>query len=239
MTDVIVALDVDTIQEEEELIERLKGTITYFKIGLQLFTAHGKRAVEIVHRAGGKVFLDLKLHDIPQTVAHAVHEAQKMHVYSISLHLSGGSDMLRAAAAVHPRPNLWGVSVLTSLSNTDLHALHPQASVQPMVRRLAKMGIKNGADGIVCSGQEVEMLGKALGKEACFITPGVRSAGHSKNDQKRLITPADAARLGIRFAVIGRPITKAEDPLHAAQEILREMKNAAPSSLEKPIKERS
>jgi orotidine-5'-phosphate decarboxylase len=232
MTEVIVALDVDSIQEEEELLKKLKGTIRYFKIGLRLFTAHGKRAIELVHRHGGRVFLDLKLHDIPQTVAHAVHEAQKMHVYSLSLHLSGGADMIHAAAQVYPRPKLWGVSVLTSMTTQDLHAIHPQASVRPTVRRLAKMGLKNKIDGIICSGQEVAPLKKTLGSETCFITPGIRPEGSHTHDQKRIVTPGEAARLGIRFAVIGRPITKADDPLAAAQDILSEMKNAAPHSLE-------
>ncbi len=232
MTDVIVALDVDTIQRQEELLKRLKGTIRYYKVGLRLFTAHGKRAVELVHHYGGKVFLDLKLHDIPQTVAHAVHEVQKMHVYSLSLHLSGGADMLGAAASVYPRPKLWGISVLTSLSSSDLHVIHPQASVRPVVRRLSRLGIAHKIDGIVCSGREVPLLRRTLGPETCFITPGIRPRGHNAYDQKRFITPADAARRGIRFAVIGRPITMEADPLAAAVDILAEMKNAAPSSLE-------
>lgn len=232
MTNVIVALDVDSIQAEEELLKRLKGTIRYYKVGLRLFTAHGKRAIELVHRYGGKVFLDLKLHDIPQTVAHAVHEARKMRVYAISVHLSGGADMLQATAAVYPRPKLWGVTVLTSMTTTDLRALHPKAAVHPTVLRLAKMGLKNKVDGIICSGQEVDLLKARLGPDTCFITPGIRPKGSSKHDQKRIVTPGEAAKLGIRFAVIGRPITKANDPLAAAQEILREMKNAAPHSLE-------
>ena len=106
-TELIVALDVAAVMDEERLVDRLHGTVTLFKVGLQLFTAHGKRAVDLVHRAGGRVFLDLKLHDIPQTVAHAVREAQKLGVYSLSVHLSSGRDVLEAAAAVHPRPKLW------------------------------------------------------------------------------------------------------------------------------------
>ncbi|PCI37379.1 MAG: orotidine-5'-phosphate decarboxylase [Elusimicrobia bacterium] len=226
-TELIVALDVESIQKEEELLRILSGTVRFFKVGLQLFTGHGKRAVDLVHRHGGKVFLDLKLHDIPQTVANAVHEVQKMRVHSVSLHLSGGADMFKAAAAVHPRPKLWGVSVLTSLGSADLHALHPKASVGPMVRRLARMGLKNGADGVICSGKEVSMLKKALGSQTCFVTPGIRPTGDSVNDQKRIITPAKAAQLGIRYAVVGRPITKAADPLAAAQAILTDMRNAA------------
>lgn len=135
--------------------------------------------------------------------------------------------MIKAAAAVHPRPKLWGVSVLTSLSSIDLHAIHPKASVEPMVRRLARVGARSGVDGVVCSGKEVAMLKKTLGPDFPFITPGIRPAGHSVNDQKRLITPAKAAQLGIRYAVVGRPITRARDPLAAAQALLAEMRNAA------------
>ncbi len=225
-TELIVALDVESIHEEEELLERLNGTVRFFKVGLQLFTGHGKRAVDLVHRHGGKVFLDLKLHDIPQTVANAVREVQKMGVHSVSLHLSGGSEMIKSAAAIHPRPQLWGVSVLTSLGSADLHALHPKASVEPMVRRLARMGLKSGIDGVICSGKEVPMLKKALGPETCFVTPGIRPAGNSVHDQKRIITPVKAAQLGIRYVVVGRPITRADDPLSAAQAILTDMRNA-------------
>jgi len=223
MTELIVALDVDTITQQEELLDRLRGTVRYFKIGLRLFTAHAKRAVELVHRYDARVFLDLKFHDIPQTVAHAIHEAQKMHVHAVSVHLSGGADMLQAAAAVYPRPKLWGVSVLTSLSSTDLRVLHPQASVRPMARRLAKLGMSRKIDGIICSGQEVPTLRKALGEETNFITPGIRPEGHNTHDQKRWVTPADAARMKIRYIVVGRPITMATDPLQAAQAILTEM----------------
>ncbi len=221
--ELIVALDVDSLHEEEELLLKLKDTVRFYKVGLRLFTAHGKRAVDLVRRHGGEVFLDLKLHDIPQTVQHAVTEVRKLGVYSLSLHLSGGSAMLEAAAAVHPRPKLWGVSVLTSLGPEDLHALHPKASVEPMVLRLAKLGAAHGMDGTICSGREAPALLKALGEKACLITPGIRPAEADLHDQKRSVTPAQAARLGIRYAVVGRPITKAESPLKAAQDILSEM----------------
>ena len=234
MTEIIVALDVDTIHEQQEILKDLAGTVRYFKVGLRLFTAHGKRSVELVHQHGGKVFLDLKLHDIPQTVAHAVHEARKMRVHAVSIHLAGGADMVRAAVELHPRPKLWGVTVLTSLTDVDLHVLHPRASVRPMVDRLAKMGLEQGIDGVICSGHEVEHLRKTLGPDAYFVTPGIRPAGHKAHDQKRLMTPADAAKLGIRYVVIGRPITKAPDKLAKAQEILSEMRNALPSSLAAP-----
>ncbi|OGR90453.1 MAG: orotidine 5'-phosphate decarboxylase [Elusimicrobia bacterium RIFCSPHIGHO2_02_FULL_57_9] len=242
----IVALDVDTIREEEELLERLKGTITFYKIGLQLFTAHGKRAVDLVHRAGNRVFLDLKFCDIPQTVANAVRETQKLGVEAVSLHLSGGADMLRAAAELRPRPKLWGVTVLTSMTAADLHALHPRAGVRSAVRNLARLGLSRGIDGIICSGNEVEPLRKALNLEKSskqgiaslshgprFITPGIRPADNAVHDQKRVITPEKAAELGIDYIVIGRPITAAPDPLKAAQKILGDMKAAAPRAIEK------
>lgn len=234
MTQVIVALDVDTILKEERLLERLKGTITFYKVGLRLFTAHGKRAVDLVHRYGGKVFLDLKLHDIPQTVAHAVHEAQKLGVSAVSLHLLGGSAMLRAASEVHPRPKLWGVTVLTSLLDSDLQALHARARVAPLARNLARLGVLSGIDGTICSAREIPALRKALGSlETRFITPGIRPAESPVHDQKRVMAPGEAARLGIDYIVIGRPITAAPDPLRAAQDILVEMKEAAPHCLER------
>lgn len=233
MTEIIVALDVETLREAEELTAKLHGTITFFKIGLQMFTAHGKKAVELVEKQGGKVFLDLKLFDIPQTVANAVRAAQRLGVHSVSLHLMGGSEMLKAAADVSPRPKLWGVTVLTSMGPEDLKAVHAEATVRSTVARLAKMGKAHGIDALICSAQEVAALKRTLGSEMAFVTPGIRPSGVSVDDQRRVMTPAEAARAGVRYVVVGRPITKATDPLKAAQDILIEMKNAAPSSLEK------
>lgn len=233
MTEIIAALDVDTIQREEELLKQLKGAVTLYKIGLRLFTAHGKRAIDLVHRHGGSVFLDLKMLDIPQTVAHAVHEAQKLGVFSVSLHLWGGPAMIAAAAEIRPRPRLWGVTVLTSLGPEDLKFLHPEASIKPMVTRLARMGLDHGLDGVICSPQEASSLLETLGKETCLVTPGIRPAGSDHGDQRRVMTPGEAAKAGIRYLVIGRPITRASDPRKAAYDILAEMKHAAPHSLEK------
>ena len=225
-TEVIVALDTDSLGAEEELLKQLRLHIRRYKVGLRLFTASGRRAIELIRRYDGDVFLDIKLHDIPQTVAHAVQEAQKLGVFAVSLHLCGGLDMLRAAADVHPRPKLWGVTVLTSLSEEDVKALHPRLSLHPLSARLAELGKHAGLDGTICSGREVPLLKETLGPDACFICPGIRPSGHEAHDQKRLITPADAARLGVRYAVIGRPITRAENPKKAAQDILAEIHNA-------------
>lgn len=235
MTQVIVALDVDTILKEEELLEQLKGTITHYKVGLRLFTAHGKRAIDLVHRFGGKVFLDLKFLDIPQTVAHAVKEAQRLGVDAVSLHLWGGADMVKAAASVSPRPKLWGVTVLTSLLGKDIRAFHPRARISTMVKKMAKLGWVHGIDGTICSGQEVQSLRKSLKHlDMKFITPGIRPAGSAKNDQRRVMTPAEASALGIDHLVIGRPITKAKSPLKAAHDILREIQQGSPHALEMP-----
>jgi orotidine-5'-phosphate decarboxylase len=233
VTQVIVALDVDAVLAEEELLERLKGTISLYKVGLRLFTAHGKRAVDLVGRHGGKVFLDLKIHDIPQTAAHAVRQAQKLGVYAVSLHLSGGSEMLRAAAEVEPRPKLWGVTVLTSLLPQDIRLLYPRSSMQAAVKNLAHMGWVCGIEGTICSGLEVAQLRKALPHlDMRFITTAIRPSGSPPDDQKRLMTPEEAARLGVDYIVIGRPITGAADPLKAAQGIMAAMKAAAPRALE-------
>lgn len=234
MTQVIVALDVDSIKKQEELLKALHGTIVWYKVGLQLFTAHGKRAVDLVRRQGGKVFLDLKLHDIPQTVAHAVREAQRLGVDAVSLHLSGGADMLRAASEVSPRPKLWGVTVLTSMAPKDVKIYSPSAKIPSLVKGFAKLGWVGGADATICSPQEVGMLRKAFPHlDMKFVTPGIRPKGAALNDQSRVMTPGEAAALGIDFVVIGRPITHAPDPRKAALDILAEMKAANSKALDR------
>lgn len=233
MTEVIVALDVDTLQEAQALLDALHGTVTHFKIGLRLFTAHGRKAVELVQKKDGQVFLDLKFHDIPETVSQAVRQAQRLGVLAVSVHLFGGAAMLEAAAEVSPRPKLWGVTVLTSMADEDLRGVHPQLSVAETATRLAQLGCAHRVDGIICSAQDVPALRKALGENTAFITPGIRPAESAADDQRRIVTPAQAAKLAIRYIVVGRPITKAADPLKAAQAILAEMRHAVPSSVEK------
>ena len=233
MTQVIVALDVDTVKREEDLLRQLKDVIVWYKVGLRLFTAHGKRAVDLVRRHDGKVFLDLKLHDIPQTVAHAVHEAQKLGVDAVSIHLMGGPDMIAAAAEVSPRPKLWGVTVLTSMTPKDVRIFHPGARVPTLVKSLAKSGWLHGADATICSPREVAYLRKHFPHlDMKFVTPGIRPKGSPLNDQARVMTPGEAAALGIDFIVVGRPITHAPNPRKAAMDILTEMKASSPHSLE-------
>lgn len=219
MTEIIVALDVNTLAEERRILRRLRGAITHYKIGLRLFIAQGRRAVDLVHRQGGRVFLDLKLMDIPQTAAHAVEEAHGLGVFALSLHLWGGAEMLRAAARVRPRPQLWGVAALTSLSAGDLRIFHPRTGLDGVLERAAGLARIHRLDGIICSARDVPRLRPRLGPRACFITPGIRPAGHGRDDQKRVATPAQAAELGVRYLVVGRPVTRAPDPLRAVQEL--------------------
>jgi orotidine-5'-phosphate decarboxylase len=234
VTQVIVALDVETIKAEEALLKALKDAIVWYKVGLRLFTAHGKRSIDLIRRYGGKVFLDLKLHDIPQTVEHAVREAQRLGVDAVSLHLMGGAAMVRAAAEVSPRPLLWGVTVLTSMDERDVKLFHPSARIPAMVKSLAKTGWTSGADATICSAQDVAALRRALPNlDMKFVTPGIRPAGADRHDQSRVMTPGEAAALGIDFIVVGRPITRAPDPRKAALDIMTEMKTAAPRSLER------
>jgi orotidine-5'-phosphate decarboxylase len=223
MTKLIVALDVGDLRSAEAILKELRGTAAWYKIGLELFTAHGRRAVELAHRFGGKVFLDLKLHDIPRTVAHAVKEAQKLGVSSVSLHLSGGADMLSAARDVHPRPELWGVTVLTSLAARDLSFLSARPHLPRLVENLARLGAANGIDATICSGHEAERLRGTL-PGLRLVTPGIRPGSAGPQDQKRVMTPAQAAALGIDFIVVGRPITQASDKLAAARAVLSEIR---------------
>lgn len=231
-TEVIVALDVDTLRKEQALVDQLHGTVTWFKVGLQLFTAKGKKAIDVVKKSGARVFLDLKLHDIPATVELAVREAQKLGVDALSVHLSGGAAMLRAATSVNPRPKLWGVTMLTSLTDADAKVFHERAELSRIVESLARLGREEGVDATICSPQEVAPLRRALGEDAAFVTPGIRPAGAELGDQKRVMTPEQAAALRIGHIVIGRPITHAPDPLKAAQDILAAMKTARKSAVE-------
>ena len=222
-TELIVALDFNNLAEVRTLLKKASG-VRFFKVGLRLFTAEGEDAVRAVRDFGGEVFLDLKFHDIPQTVAHAVEETSRLGVYSVSVHLSGGRDMLKAAAAVKGRPKLWGISILTSLSADDLASVglhHPEAAVP----ELARVGIAAGIDGVVCSGAEAGLVA-ALKPRPQIIVPGVRPAGEAANDQKRVVSPGEAARRGADFIVVGRPVTGAKDPGAAVQRIQEEIERA-------------
>ena len=172
---------------------------------------------------GGKVFLDLKFHDIPNTVKGAVKHAAAMGVYSVSLHLSGGADMLKACAGLEKRPKLWGITVLTSFDEYGLFRSGFRCGIDKTVRQLAALGLDNGADGVVCSPLEAERLKKVFGGKIRLITPGIRPEALG-DDQKRAVTPAAARAAGADYIVVGRPITAAADPAAAAAQILEALK---------------
>lgn len=225
----IVALDVPGLAEAEALVGRLAGVVTTFKVGAPLFTAAGPAAVEMIRRRGAGVFLDLKYHDIPATVAGAVREAARLGVALLSVHASGGSAMLRAAveaaaAAGAGRPRLLAVTVLTSLDRAALQGeLGVPVAVAGHVLHLAALARAAGCDGVVASPQEAARLRAALGPEVLIVTPGVRPAGAAADDQARVATPAAARRAGADVLVVGRPVTAAADPVAAATAILAEL----------------
>jgi orotidine-5'-phosphate decarboxylase len=221
---IIVALDVSTKKAALDLVDQLVGEISFFKIGLQLYTAAGPEIVRSVLAEGAKVFLDLKLHDIPNTVARAVESASELNVEMLTIHLSGGEEMVRAAvAAGRNNVSILGVTVLTSADEKTLHQIGVQSSVNEQVGRLAKIGAAAGVNGFVASPHEIATLRTEFGEKIKIVTPGVRPAGSEAADQKRVMTPREALDAGADYLVIGRPITANPDPRAAVARILEEL----------------
>jgi orotidine-5'-phosphate decarboxylase len=222
--EIIVALDEPSLDDAQRLMDRLAGKALFYKVGLQLFTAAGPAAVQAVKDRGAKVFLDLKLHDIPNTVASAVRSISGLGVDLCTIHLGGGPEMCAAAVdAAGGSMTILGVTVLTSSNEETLRACGVDCAVGDQVRRLAKMGFAAGVRGFVASALELPMLRKELGGEPLLVIPGVRPAGADVGDQKRVATPADVVRGGATHLVIGRPISRAKDPASAYDEILKEI----------------
>ena len=223
---VIVALDVPDAERVLALIERLDGIIQWFKIGLELYLYEGNGIVDMVRSKGYSVFLDLKLHDIPNTVAGAVRSVSRAGAEMLTLHAGGGPAMLaaaaEAAAALPTAPKLLAVTVLTSMDQQQLQAVGISASPAEQVLRLARMGWEAGIHGFVSSAEEVAGMRRSF-PEATLVIPGIRPAGAAVGDQKRVATPAAAIASGADYLVIGRPITQAADPAAAAQAILDEI----------------
>jgi len=220
---IIVALDVPSADEGLSLVNLLAGAVGFFKIGLQNYTADGPA---LVRQASviSKVFLDLKLHDIPNTVAKAVEAADKLGVKMLTLHLSGGSEMIRAAVRARKSDMLLlGVTVLTSSTDETLREIGVPEKASDQVLRLARLGVANGIDGVVASPHEARSLREELGDKIKIVTPGIRPAGSEANDQKRFTTPRQAIDEGADYLVIGRPITGAADPLAAVNRIVEEL----------------
>jgi orotidine-5'-phosphate decarboxylase len=223
----ILALDLETREEALALLDRLGGSLQWVKIGLQLFTAYGPSFVHEVADRGYHIFLDLKLHDIPNTVAKAVQSIAALPVDLLTLHASGGSEMLewanRARADHAPKLNLLAVTVLTSMDDAQLRSLHIQSTAEEQVLHLADLTLQAGIQGLVCSSLELAPLRARFGPSPIIVTPGIRPAGSAADEQKRIMTPAAAAAAGSSFIVVGRPILKAADPAAAAQAIQAEL----------------
>jgi orotidine-5'-phosphate decarboxylase len=230
--DLILVLDEPSPREVTPLLHALAGEVRWVKIGLQMFTACGPDCVREVAGMGYRVFLDLKLHDIPNTVARAVESAARLPIGMLTLHTGGGTAMLRAAveAAGAARPDLLllGVTVLTSLGDEDLHAVGVPGTAAAQVLRLAEVGVGAGLGGVVCSPLELAPLLGRLPAGIRLVTPGIRPAGSAADDQTRVLTPAEAARAGADFLVVGRPIARAPDPVAAARALLREVALSPP-----------
>jgi len=217
---ICAALDVPDPAAAAKLAGRLAGHVGLFKVGLELFVAHGRAAVDAVRGPGLPIFLDLKLHDIPQTVESAARGVAALGVDYVTVHASGGAEMIRAARRALPRTKLLAVTVLTSLGPADLDAVGLPRDAVP---RLAKLAMGAGADGLVCSPQEVAELRASLGAAPLLVVPGIRPAGADAGDQRRTGTPAEAIRAGASILVIGRPLRDAPDPAAAAEAINREI----------------
>jgi orotidine-5'-phosphate decarboxylase len=221
---IIVALDVATKEEALGLVSQLRGQISFFKIGLQLYTAEGPEIVRAVLANGVKVFLDLKLHDIPNTVAKAVESAATLGVQMLTIHLSGGSEMIRAATAARKNGvSILGVTVLTSADEDTLREIGIQEEVDAQVLRLARLGVANGIDGVVASPHEIKALRAEYGDKIKIVVPGIRPPELEAGDQKRFMTPHQAIDAGADYLVIGRPITSHRNPAGAVELILSEL----------------
>jgi orotidine-5'-phosphate decarboxylase len=221
---IIVALDVPAKKEALELVETLRGQISFFKIGLQLYTAEGPEVLRAVSSTGSKVFLDLKLHDIPNTVARTVESANRLGAQMLTVHLSGGSEMIRAATAARTNNMLLlGVTVLTSSTEETLREIGIGSGVADQVLRLAKLGADAGIDGVVASPHEIKPLRREFGHKIKIVVPGIRPSWSASGDQKRTMTPREALDAGADYLVIGRPITAHQDPREAVARILDEL----------------
>ena len=221
---IIVALDVATRQKALDLVEQLRADISFFKIGLQLYTSEGPEIVRAVLATGAKVWLDLKLYDIPNTVARAVDSASILGVQMLTIHLSGGSEMIRTATAARASDLLvLGVTVLTSSTEQTLREIGITDGVEDQVLRLARLGAAAGIDGVVASPHEIKILRREFGERFKIAVQGIRPSWAEPGDQKRFLTPREAFEAGADFIGIGRPITRHQNPREAVARILDEL----------------
>ncbi len=229
---ILCALDTIDVDEACSLAGSLGPHVGGVKLGLEFFGANGPQGFQEVSKAHQNIFLDLKLHDIPNTVAKAIHSLMPLKPKIMTIHTAGGPAMMSAAAKAATeaaanvgceRPIIVGVTILTSLDNEDLANVGYQSNVAMQVVRLAKLAKDSGLDGVVCSPHEIKLIKEACGADFKLVVPGIRPAGSAKGDQKRVMTPDEAVNLGADFLVIGRPITQAENPADAARAIAEEI----------------
>jgi orotidine-5'-phosphate decarboxylase len=229
-----LALDVPSMAQVEAIVRELSGMIGMFKVGLELFTSAGPGVIRLIRSLGGKVFVDLKFHDIPNTVARATRSITRMDVAMLNVHASGGADMMRAAAeAAHDEASKGGgaapcvvaVTVLTSISESTLRdEIGIPTPVAEQVVALARLAQLSGLDGVVASPKETALIRQACGRQFLIVTPGIRPLGSDPGDQRRITTPAEAISLGADYIVVGRPILDAEDRTRACEKILTEVR---------------
>lgn len=226
-TQLILAVDLEDKEQAKAMLEKLRGKLTYIKIGLQLFTKYGPAIVDEFAAMGFKIFLDLKLHDIPNTVASAIKSLRGKPIELLTIHTLGGNAMMakavETAKEVLPNTRVLGVTVLTSMDTAQLNGIGIAREPMQQVELLAKLAVASGLKGLVCSPLELPALRKFLGEEIALVTPGIRSKTASLDDQSRIMTPADAAAAGASYIVVGRPILKADDPAAAALAIQAEL----------------
>lgn len=226
---IIVALDTDSPEKALSTVGSLSGEVGLFKVGMELFPRGGPELVRTIRNEGYGVFLDLKFHDIPNTVAGAVRSAADLGVRFATVHASGGRAMLAAAAeaAAGTGTTLLAVTVLTSMDDADLADVGFSLGARDAVLRLADLAVSSGIGGIVCSANEAAAVRARLGKDVVLVTPGVRMPGGEAGDQKRVVTPSEAVARGADYIVVGRPVTRAKDPAAAAREIAEAMRRGA------------
>ncbi len=227
MNPVYVALDTTDLDYARGLAERLRGSVGGLKLGLEFFSAHGPQGVRAFAELGLPLFLDLKFHDIPNTVAGACRAVASLGASIINVHAGGGAAMLKAAGeaarAVNPQIKVIAVTMLTSLNDADLKAMGVSGTPGEQVARLAQLSKANGLDGVVCSAHEVASLRALMGKDFLLVVPGIRPPGSDLNDQSRVMSPAEARAAGADILVIGRPITAAPEPVQAARDIAQSL----------------
>lgn len=233
----IVALDVPGLKQAENIMARLGGTVSYYKVGSQLFTLCGPEIIELIKSQGRKIFLDLKFHDIPNTVAKASQAAYELGVDMFNMHAMGGVAMMESAAKAvadaaasgkNPKPIMLGVTILTSIDDIALKDVWgaTERDIPGQVLHLAGLSQRAGLDGVVASPHEIALIRKAQGHDFVILTPGIRPADSVTDDQKRFLTPSQAIKIGADYLVVGRPITAAQDPAAAAIKIIKEIEDA-------------